>query len=193
MRVVIIGVGNRLIGDDGFGTYFTYLLKKYCVVNAEIYDLEVRSIDIINLVSNADLAIIIDIAYNLDRRVEVYRVDVQNFDINDTTQLLDNIHNVGPVIALVLAYVSKFFSGDAYAILIKPYRVEFWKGLSKEVVIQVPEVLDKLVAILKKYGLSCRCDFAEIMRSFWKGLDNVDYVFEDLGVESKGKIERFSR
>ena len=179
MKVVVIGVGNRLIGDDGFGTYFTHLLKKYCVIDAEIYDLEVRSIDIINLVSNADLAIVIDIAYNLDEKVEVYKVDVQDFDINDIAQLLDNIHNVGPITALVLAYASKFFNGDAYAILIKPYRVEFWKGFSKEVVTQVPEVLDKLIAILRRYGLSCRCDFAEIMRSFWKCLDNVEYVFED--------------
>jgi len=65
-RIVIGGIGNVLLGDDGVGPYVVSLLEeRYCFPDyVEVVDFGTPSLDLLEHVADADAVILIDAAEN---------------------------------------------------------------------------------------------------------------------------------
>ncbi|HIP58764.1 MAG TPA: hydrogenase maturation protease, partial [Archaeoglobus profundus] len=60
MRIVVIGIGNPLMGDDGFGVEVIEELKGKVPNFVELYKYEVLNFHVLNVIENSDATIIID-------------------------------------------------------------------------------------------------------------------------------------
>ena len=191
MKIAIIGIGNKIMGDDGFGAFLVSSMIKNCEKNQclDFIDLEIRSIELINYIEDKDLIVIIDVAKEIEKIVEVYEVNNEQLSkvkLSDLIELSNiNIHELTAITTIILAKLTKYFNGKAYAILVKAKNLSHGKPLSKEVVTTIPIVLDYVRAILRKHGVNLRCRYTEILKEMWNYCD-IEKIIQDLRISKHG-------
>jgi len=153
LRVVIIGVGNRLMGDDGFGSCLAdALLGK--VKNAKVIDLGPGTLIGINL-EEFDVIIVIDVG-NIEEDYAIYRINPSGrFDIS--------LHDLG-LSSVVNLYKDKMF----YLVACKPEVIDLQYGLSKECVLRIKELMPLFMKFLSELGVQVLSSQEEIVNSIEK-------------------------
>ena len=146
-KIVVLGIGNRLMMDDGIGIYLVEeLMKEERVQNIE-YIIGESDIDYcIEQIENATFVIIIDCAITGRQPGDV---TIHSLDNLLVSRLLDvSIHNLH--LFQVLYQLSNQFTG--YVIGIEPYEITFHFGLSdvienkrNEIKETVKEVIEQLI------------------------------------------------
>ncbi|HIP63397.1 MAG TPA: hydrogenase maturation protease [Archaeoglobus profundus] len=103
MRIVVIGIGNPLMGDDGFGIKVIDKLKGKVPSFVELYKLENLSFQILDILEKSNVAIIVDIVKSNGNPGDIYIFDIEECRYNPRIISLHdmdivNIINVGKLV-----------------------------------------------------------------------------------------------
>ena len=135
-RIVIVGIGNKLRSDDGFGPILIARLKG----GKDIHLIDAGTAPesflgpIIN--SKPEVVIILDVA---DSGSEPGRIDILNKD--DILKIGFSTHDASP--SMFIEFLENSLNADIYMVAVQPKSLEFGEVLSKE----VEEAINKLERI----------------------------------------------
>ncbi|BCU68827.1 hydrogenase maturation protease [Stygiolobus caldivivus] len=173
MRVGIIGVGNRIMGDDGLGSYLAQALYGNAE-GAEVIDLGSAGINAIDYLKEFDVIVILD-AVAVDQ--EGVFVSEEKINEGDTDQVTSTVldmeisgsHGLGIQSTLFILKLMGY-SPKIYIIGHKPYVLEPMSGISEKLREKVPQILDILQEVLKPYNVKINKDrtlkaFQEVLSS----------------------------
>ncbi len=141
-RVVILGVGNLLLRDEGVGIHVACALlacpPKVTDARIEIYDAG-TSADLAYLGSDADLLIVIDAAQRGQRPGTVSVLDPQ--EIACAGKLPLSLHDRGICDALAEIHLMATKPPRTLIVGIEPQTIDWGIGLSSEVASAIPEAV----------------------------------------------------
>lgn len=143
-NTVVLGIGNRLLMDDGIGLYVAEALKElytgdiHCVIGETDIDY------CLDEVKEAEFLIIIDAAKLGKASGEVTVLDLD--DVKTCKNLGLSMHNLHLFNLVELTY--KDIKG--IMIGIEPYMIDYNLGLSEELSIKLPKILTKVRNIINQ-------------------------------------------
>ncbi|MBB5252717.1 hydrogenase maturation protease [Sulfurisphaera ohwakuensis] len=144
MAVKIIGLGNRLYGDDAIGS-----ITAECM---GVYDASANGFDALTFIEKGDIVIFLDTMlmeeeYGL---FEINKDKIQGVEISDA-------HRLSPIQIVSLAKQSGREPQKVYIMAVKPERLD-WPGISAEVIERMRKLLSEYSDFLKKLGLHVNVD-----------------------------------
>ncbi len=163
-RVLILGVGNRLIGDEGFGSYFADALSRFDLPpGVRAFDGGTGGMALLHEAEGEDLVVIVDAVserYGPPGSVVRLSVDKAAFSPEEVAEVMGEIdlHQFGPEMLVALGSVMGVFSGDVCVIGVVPSRLDLGMGLSPEVERAALGVLEKLREVLRERGIELGVD-----------------------------------
>jgi len=158
-RVLVLGVGNTLRGDDGAG----YCLARALMECGGVEGADTRAVQMLNpghfsLLEGYDFVVFVDAYVDPDmppgRGVAVLELDPSRLSPEDVAEIVQNTdpHGMDPIRLLVFAYAAGVFRGRGVLIGVRPERIEFMKGLSGEVIERLVKALEALGSVLQSKG-----------------------------------------
>lgn len=144
MKTVVLGIGNRLLMDDGIGLYVANALKElssgdiHCVMGETDIDY------CLDEVKGAEFLIIIDAAKLGKASGEVTAFSLDDVKAhNDLGLSMHNLHLFD-----MLEQIYKDIKG--IMIGIEPYMIDYNLGLSEELNIRLPEIITEIRNIINQ-------------------------------------------
>ena len=123
-KTLIFGVGNRLRGDDGFGSCFAEALKKCGIDCCSVVVLETMHVYAVDYVKGYNTIIILDVVLEdaPPGTIFVEEINPDNVQGDDLTDELKSIsaHYFGPHHLIAIARELGYFDGKAYLLGIVP-------------------------------------------------------------------------
>lgn len=147
---LVIGLGNPLRGDDGVGVRVAQILAEQTLPpGVEVVDGGTQGLGIVNLMEGWQRVILVDAA-------EVGKVPGQfvRFSLDEAQLLGDDqhvsVHTAGLRDALLLAQVLKMLPGEVIIFGVQPANLKWDSALSPQVEATLPDLIDAVLAELKK-------------------------------------------
>ncbi|GAB6148370.1 hydrogenase maturation protease [Stetteria hydrogenophila] len=169
----IIGIGNRIYGDDGVGPCLAAALKRCSRYDGEklsIVSLDLPSHGDVALMEGADVIILLDAA--VDGETRLYKVDLDRALPDELMDLAMSSagHGISALNLLALARAAGALGRDqeVYMLDIGPLAPSFGSGLSRDAVSKALEALRLLVRVAKSHGYELEVDEG-CVRSFLEG------------------------
>ena len=167
-HVGVVGIGNVLLGDDGFGPLVIEMFRCHyeCAPNVEVLDLGTPGLDIAPYLYDRDLVILIDAVQS-----DSAPGSLCLFQENDLAQHRAELHLTGhdPGIQESLAHLR--LAGHAPAELIvlgaEPLSCEFGEGISASVLTAASVALVTIAALLNDRGIRCQARDPAIQLNVW--------------------------
>jgi len=155
LRILILGVGNEFMRDDGCGVCISEALRGN-VKGADVINAATSGLSILNEIANYDILIIVDAAL-IEEPARVFELDIREDYEAATNTVLDLMyggsHNLS--IESLIYFNNLLFSKNFEKVIIigcKPKSLEFGLGLTDEGVNNALRVVEKLEEVLRKYG-----------------------------------------
>ena len=146
--VVIIGVGNLLMGDEGAGIHAVALLRGVAwPAGVEVLDGGTAGVGLVHLIDGRRLAVIVDCADFGGAPGEIRSFDAEALARDERTEA--GLHAVDLLTALALAKKTVAYPARVVIVGIQPKSIAMGTQLSPEVqsaLTRLPEMLKKLVA-----------------------------------------------
>jgi len=135
-RIVVVGIGNKLRNDDGFGPILITRLKGKRAI--DLIDAGTAPESFLGPIINSkpDVVIILDVA---DLGSEAGSIDILNK--NDILKIGFSTHDASP--SMFIEFLENAINADIYMVAVQPKSLEFGEVLSKE----VEEAINKLERI----------------------------------------------
>ena len=150
-KIVILGVGNRLMGDDGFGPKaLDELEKRNMPENVELIDAGVGGIAILSWIEDADKVIIIDsVQTNNEPPGTVYQFTDK--DIPSLDNFMLSLHDLNLVDTIQIGKVVQKMPEEIIIFGVEVKRLtQFDDQLTPEVAGAMDEVIDLVMKEIKK-------------------------------------------
>ncbi len=153
MKIGVMGVGNILLKDEGFGVKLLYLLKaKYDFPeNVVLIDGGTAGIFLSPEIDYLDKLLIVDVVKAKGEPGEIKIYEKEDFFI-DRLPLKLSPHQLGLQEVLLLNEIKGTCPEDVKLIGIVPKSIETGTGLTPELEEKLPEVEKKVLEILKEWG-----------------------------------------
>lgn len=142
-KIMVMGVGNLLLGDEGFGIHIIRELEKLKLPkNVELLDGGVLGPNLLGYIDNLDKLIIIDVVNAGAKPGTIFKIKPEQ--IKEASQkYISSFHQIGILEAIDMAKIlGKEFETIIFAI--KPKSIEIGMQLSRELKEKIPEMI-KLV------------------------------------------------
>ncbi len=147
-RIVVIGVGNLLLTDEGVGIHAVQALQeRELPADVKLVD-GGTSPDLIAYTRAGDKLIIVDAAKAGGEPGSIYRFKPE--DLADDRAVLASAHEMGVVENLRLIKLSGNEPKETVIIGIEPYKIEYGTDLSPELREKLPEIVK---VVMKEIGL----------------------------------------
>ena len=150
-RVLILGVGNLLLGDDGFGVHLVNALRNTPFPpNIQIIEAGTVSHQLITLFREVDHLLVIDAVEAGDTPGSIFRFSPD--DMNFPSGPRYSLHQMSLIDVLRMAEMT---GGKPQTVIIgvQPKDVTSWSlELSDELTAVIPKVKDLLIAELREIG-----------------------------------------
>jgi hydrogenase maturation protease len=174
VRVLILGVGNRLLGDDGAGSYFAEALSSMDIPEwMRVVDGGIGGIGLLEEIEGSDIVFVVDSLSPEEGEpgdVRVYRVDRSSVDREILLKHLISSWSHGVTAeVLIAAALAMGRLPETYVVGIVPSSIDLREGLSPEVKVALPRVLDLITKILRDRKLDIDFDIS----SFLKKIDEL--------------------
>jgi len=150
MKVLVVGFGNPLYGDDGFGSCLAQYLMRF---NNFVYDGNAHGIGILGTLADYDVLIFIDV----DVRLPPGAVAVERIEGSLTVQetRLVDAHRAPP--SLLVGYLRAMSKNPvARLVAVGPANFEPLSPPSRHILAAANVVLKELTNLLAEYGLELR-------------------------------------
>lgn len=169
--VKVIGLGNRMHGDDGLGSCLALALKKCSgeATSIPIQALELPTLGDVSALDGVNVAVIIDAADELT--LEALGVKVRDGPVIlelDPEKLVDedvalmssaaDAHTLDPAYLVAFAYSAGLFRGKAFLVAVPIGKVEFGVGLSREAAMKALNAAEAVSRLLEILGCKLSYD-----------------------------------
>lgn len=158
-RIAIVGIGNRLMGDDGFSSYIAEALEGN-VKGCDVIDLGSAGVSAIEVLKDYDVVIIIDAVLS-DKDFEISKMDLEIDSDEITSTVLDyeysGSHGLGIQSVLTTLKIMGY-NPVVYLIGCKPYLLEPRIGLSQELKSKIGQIVQQIADFLKGLGIQVDVD-----------------------------------
>ncbi|RMF06252.1 MAG: hydrogenase maturation protease [Candidatus Neomarinimicrobiota bacterium] len=140
MKITVLGLGNLLYGDEGFGCTVARRLQETTDYpdDVEIVDGGTQGLYLLDYIEAADGLILVDAVIPLEAGFRIHRYDN---DIPALIQKKMSSHQTGLTELLALARLHNRYPRELVLIGIPPKNLDMGIGLSPEVEALVPDVL----------------------------------------------------
>lgn len=143
LPVLVMGVGNYLMSDDGIGVHAIHALQRLALPgNIELLDAGTATMSFLNSVSNRRKVVIIDAVKCGNKPGTLYRLSPDDIYLQRKAAL--SLHQVGIIEAVELSRLVDSATEDIIVYGIEPAKLECGMSLSPEVEASLPELI-KLV------------------------------------------------
>ncbi len=150
-RINILGLGNVLYGDEGFGVSAVNSLQESSTFPDTVHFIDggTQGIYLLDFIESADAVIVFDalIPLNYDRRVYVYR----NNELPDFIHRKMSSHQMGFSEMLGIAKLHGKMPKKIVMIGAPPKDLELNIGLSPELALLLPEAVEQARAIINTW------------------------------------------
>lgn len=151
-KLVIIGIGNVLLSDEGVGVHVVNELKKLKLpAYVEVYDGATLGFDILNLMEGASKAIIIDAVRGGGKPGSIYRFNLKELEFETHVFEMTSMHHLDFATALKLGREVYKLPEKVIVIGVEPRRIDVGLELSDEVKAAIPEVLKIIFKEVEKF------------------------------------------
>jgi hydrogenase maturation protease len=150
-RINVIGLGNLLYGDEGFGVVALERFRESAVFPSEVHCIDggTQGIYLLDYIESCDAVIVFDALIPLDyeRRVYVYRNDQLPAFIHRKM----SSHQMGLSEMLGVARLHGKLPREVVLIGVPPCELELTIGLSPEISLLLPEAVAKACALVNAW------------------------------------------
>lgn len=149
-RVVILGVGNLLLSDEGVGVHVANkLMEMELPEGVEVYEGGTDGFRLMSVVTGADRLIVVDAVKGGGEPGSIYR-----FDVKDVPSMPDSyktsVHQIGILEVIHFSeFVGKGKTPEATIIGVEPKSLEMSMELTPEVAAKVPKVISLVLETAK--------------------------------------------
>ena len=146
-NVIIVGVGNRLLGDEGVGLHVIDNLSQIPMPsNVDVVDCGCDLLNLVSYLNEPQKIIIIDTIRAGGKPGKIYRFDYDELQI--TQAQMQSAHQIGPVdtLKLLKQVYSALSHCEIIVIGIEPEAMELSNCLSEKVRESIAEVIKLVLA-----------------------------------------------
>jgi len=142
-KILILGLGNILLGDEGIGVRVAEQLISHSLPdNVEVIDGGTAGYELLNFFEDREKVIIVDAVKTADKPGSVYKVDVSILEEDDTIHL--SLHQIGLKNVFKMASLMDI-NPEVTLVGIVPKDYQRYKiGLSKEVEKAIPCAIETI-------------------------------------------------
>lgn len=153
MRVLVVGVGNILLKDEGIGVHVARKLQELALPNdVEVIDAGTAGLDILLLHEDVERLIVIDAVKAGNKAGTIYKALLLAGEMEKLTQLFDrrsdskiSLHQIGLIEAMAAAEKLNCAPKEIVIIGVEPGRWDWGLELTCPVARSVPEVVKKVL------------------------------------------------
>lgn len=152
-RVVVVGLGNVLMGDDGVGVRVAEeLLRLNLPPNVIVHPAGTPGLALLHLIEGYEKVVLVDAIKLGGEPGTVYRLGFDLSSFKDGGLL--SMHDLDAAAALRLAVGAGLPLGEVVIIGVEPRRVRFGEPLSNEVEASIPKVVSLVLKEVEEGGCS---------------------------------------
>jgi hydrogenase maturation protease len=152
-KIAIVGVGNTIMGDEGFGVEVVNQLdKKICSKSIQLIDAGTGFFNIVSELRDYDKVFIIDVVHGGQRAGTVYRFGME--DLENSTHTALSLHDFGVIESIKMESIVGKVPEEFVFFGIEPDRIEFSMELSPVVKGKVHYVIEKILQELQQGGVT---------------------------------------
>ncbi|AEA46179.1 hydrogenase maturation protease [Archaeoglobus veneficus] len=145
-KIVVVGIGNILLGDEGFGVKVVEELRKLELPeNVEIYDGATLGLQILNFLDNADFAIIVDAVKAGGKPGELFVFEIG--DAKNRGPML-SMHDLDLVKAIEIGKLAYNLPERILVVGVEPEKIEESFELSEKVKNAIPKAVSKVLELI---------------------------------------------
>ena len=167
-RVCVIGLGNVLMGDDGFGPLAVerFRCDYECGWNVEILDLGTPGLDLAPYLFGADLVVIAD-AVQADEKPGTLSIYCEADLLARRAQLRLTDHDPGLQESLAHLRLSGETPSELIIVGVVPESCDFGTGISPSVLSACSVAVDNIARLLVERGINCSRRHAPLQPNLW--------------------------
>ncbi len=156
-RICIIGLGNVLLGDDGFGPLAVEMFRCWykCGSNVEILDLGTPGLDLAPYLYGADLVVIAD-AVQADEKPGTLRIYFEADILDRRGQLRVTAHDPGVQECMAQLRIAGHAPSELIIIGVVPDSCGLGPGFSSAVLRASSAAVDSIARLLAERAVDCR-------------------------------------
>jgi hydrogenase maturation protease len=153
-KIIILGVGNLLLSDEGVGVHVANeLMKMELPPDVSVVEGGTDGFRLLNVITEADRLIVIDAVKGGAEPGSIYRFDIDQVK-NCPSGFKTSVHQIGILEVIDLSgLIGK--TPRATVIGIEPKSLEMSMELSQEVKSKIPRIIELIFEEIKKY---CKSD-----------------------------------
>jgi len=158
-RIAIIGLGNVLLGDDGFGPLAVEMFRSLyeCDSNVEILDLGTPGLDLAPYLYDTDLVVIADAVYpHKEEKPGTLCVYCEDDLGSSHAQLRLTSHDPGVRESLVQLRLAGHAPSEVIVVGVVPESCGLGKGISLSVLNTCLIAVDTIARLLVERSIDCR-------------------------------------
>jgi hydrogenase maturation protease len=146
--ILILGIGNILLKDEGVGVHVVRKLKEFHLPDSvEIIDGGTAGLDLIDLIVNRKKVIVIDTVKAGDKPGTIYRLTEKNLNIKP--KAIMSFHEIDFLHALYLSEVMGEKPEETIVIGVEPKDISDDLELSPEIQERIPRIIEIVMKELK--------------------------------------------
>ena len=167
-RVCVIGLGNVLMGDDGFGPLAVegFRCEYECGPNVEILDLGTPGLDLAPYLYGTELVVIAD-AVQADEKPGTLSIYCEADLLARRAQLRLTDHDPGLQESLAHLRLSGETPSELIIVGVVPESCDFGKGISPSVLGACSVAVDNIARLLVERGINCSRRHAPLQPNLW--------------------------
>jgi len=167
-RICIIGLGNVLLGDDGFGPLIVEKFRcEYAYdPSVEVLDLGTPGLDLAPYLHGKDLVVIVDAVHSDETPGTLSLYDESDF-LDHRAVLRLTAHDPGVEQCLAQLKLADHAPSELIIVGVVPQSCDLGRGLSASVLAAVPPALEKIASLIREHGLPCRRRVVQERPNLW--------------------------
>ncbi len=167
-RACVVGIGNVLLGDDGFGPLAVEMFRcNYeCGSNVEILDLGTPGLDLAPHLYGADLVVIAD-AVHAQEKPGTLCIYCEDELVARRAQLRLTAHDPGVRETLALLKLAGHAPSELIIVGVVPELCGLGNGFSPSVLSTCSVAVDNIARLLVERGIDCRRRHAPVQPNLW--------------------------
>jgi hydrogenase maturation protease len=167
-RVCVIGLGNVLLGDDGFGPLAVEMFRcEYeCGSNVEILDLGTPGLDLAPYLYGTDLAVIAD-AVQAEQKPGTLCIYSEDDLLGRRAQLRTTAHDPGVQECIAQLRVAGQAPSELIIIGVVPESCALGSGFSASVLSSLSVAVDNIARLLVERAIDCRRRQSPAQPNLW--------------------------
>ncbi len=168
LRTCVVGIGNVLLGDDGFGPLAVEMFRcKYeCGSNVEIHDLGTPGLDLAPYLYAADLVVLAD-AVDAQEKPGTLCIYCEDELLARRAQLRLTAHDPGVRESLALLRLAGHAPSELIIIGVVPESCGLGKGFSPSVLSTCSVAVDNIARLLVERGIDCHRRDVPVQPNLW--------------------------